>query len=379
MSQTSRDPNENAGFLKPLDIGFYLRLIWRKVADCEDWQETAQSVSVISITQSHPAFQFPCPLLSCSSHRGRRRFCTHTWLREHIPRVVSDASLVVHAMVKPLAFKGEKAKVKKRKAAPTAEDGPDEKRIRELASDTLEDDSWVNADVSGDISGPIVIVLPSVKPTCIACDATGKVFTSELENIVENDPTTAEPHDIRQVWIANRIAGTDKICFKGHHQRYACFTHIRSLRAPPLTHLVAFSYLSSNNIGSFSARNEAISPEETFDCIASNDTPGIFSIQTTRETFISMSDDGKDIRGDASTISFNSTIRIRMQARFKPKLKASKELKAKEKISKKELENAVGRKLDDNEVRKLKKARVEGDFHEKLLDVRVKGKHDKYS
>ncbi|KAI4099790.1 MAG: hypothetical protein LQ339_005812 [Xanthoria mediterranea] len=260
-------------------------------------------------------------------------------------------------MVKALAFKGEKAKAKKRKAAPTAEDGPDEKRIRELASDTLEDDSWVNADVSGDISGPVVIVLPSVKPTCIACDATGKVFASELENIVENDPTTAEPHDIRQVWIANRIAGTDKICFKGHHQRY----------------------LSSNNIGGFSARNEAISPEETFDCIASNDTPGTFSIQTPRETFISMSDDGKDIRGDASTISFNSTIRIRMQARFKPKLKASKELKAKEKISKKELENAVGRKLDDNEVRKLKKARVEGDFHEKLLDVRVKGKHDKYS
>ncbi|KAL8640221.1 MAG: hypothetical protein Q9226_008772, partial [Calogaya cf. arnoldii] len=126
-------------------------------------------------------------------------------------------------MVKPLAFKGEKTKVRKRKAPPTIEDGTEdgleEKRIRELDSGTHEDDSWVNADSSGDISGPVVIVLPSTKPTCIACDAAGKVFTSELENIVEGDPATAEPHDIRQVWIASRIAGTDNICFKGHHQR----------------------------------------------------------------------------------------------------------------------------------------------------------------
>lgn len=68
-----------------------------------------------------------------------------------------------------------------------------------------------------------------------------------------------------------------------------------------------------------------------------------------------------------------------MQARFKPKLKASKESKAREKISRKELEDAVGRTLKDDEVRRLKKARVEGDYHEAILDVRVKGKHDKYS
>ena len=68
-----------------------------------------------------------------------------------------------------------------------------------------------------------------------------------------------------------------------------------------------------------------------------------------------------------------------MQARFKPKLKASKEEKAREKISRKELEAAVGRKLEDGEVRKLKKARREGDYHEALLDIKVKNKHDKYS
>lgn len=68
-----------------------------------------------------------------------------------------------------------------------------------------------------------------------------------------------------------------------------------------------------------------------------------------------------------------------MQARFKPRLKANKELKIKEKISRKELEEVVGRRLEDDEVKRLKKARVQGDYHEAILDIKVKGKHDKYS
>lgn len=68
-----------------------------------------------------------------------------------------------------------------------------------------------------------------------------------------------------------------------------------------------------------------------------------------------------------------------MQARFKPRLKANKESKAREKISRKELEDVVGRRLDDDEVRRLKKARREGNYHEEILDVRVKGKHDKFA
>jgi protein FRG1 len=68
-----------------------------------------------------------------------------------------------------------------------------------------------------------------------------------------------------------------------------------------------------------------------------------------------------------------------MQARFKPNLKASKEEKAREKISRKELEESVGRRLDDDEVKKLKKARREGNYHEVLLDVKIKGKHDKFA
>lgn len=121
-------------------------------------------------------------------------------------------------MVKPLAFKGE-MKTKKRKAASIEDNRHVEKKARDSPADVEEDDSWVTADTPGDISGPIVLVLPSSPPSCIACDAGGKVFVSELENMVEKDPTTAEPHDIRQVWIASRVAGTDNIGLKGHHGR----------------------------------------------------------------------------------------------------------------------------------------------------------------
>ena len=67
-----------------------------------------------------------------------------------------------------------------------------------------------------------------------------------------------------------------------------------------------------------------------------------------------------------------------MQARFKPKLRASKEEKALAKISRRELEEAAGRRLDEDEVRRLKRARREGDYHERLLELKVKSKHDKF-
>ena len=145
-------------------------------------------------------------------------------------------------------------------------------------------------------------------------------------------------------------------------------------------------YLSCDKFGIISANTEAVSPLESFLSIPTADTPGTFQIQTLRDTYItikpstsSKSASLPEIRGDAEAVTFNTTFRIRMQARFKPKLKASKEEKAREKISKKELEAAVGRKLEDDEVRKLKKARREGDYHEALLDIKVKNKHDKYS
>jgi protein FRG1 len=144
--------------------------------------------------------------------------------------------------------------------------------------------------------------------------------------------------------------------------------------------------LSCDKFGQLSANTEAVSPLESFLTIPTADAPGTFQIQTLRDTFLTIkpSTSSKanalpEIRGDAESITFNTTFRIRMQARFKPKLKASKEEKASQKISRKELEEAVGRRLDEAEVRRLKKARREGDYHEALLLIKVKNKHDKYS
>ncbi|KAK3309931.1 FRG1-like family-domain-containing protein [Chaetomium strumarium] len=275
-------------------------------------------------------------------------------------------------MVKPLTFKGDK-KPKKRKRTDAGEgagqdDNPERqlkaaKADADLVVDPDNDDSWVSADVVTDIAGPIMFVLPSEPPSALACDANGKVFALPIENIVDGNPSTAEPHDVRQVWVANRIVGTEHFRFKGHHGKY----------------------LSCDKIGVLTATSDAISPLETFSLIATADTPGTFQVQTLRDTFLtirasrsSKANAPPEVRGDETEITFNTTLRVRMQARFKPRIKASKEEKAKEKISRRELEEAAGRKLSEEEVKMLKKARREGDYHEKLLDLKVKSKHDKF-
>ena len=127
-------------------------------------------------------------------------------------------------MVKPLAFKGDKKVKKRKRAADPGPDGddaaPSSKALSTAApAEPESDDSWVSADAPSDITGPVVIVLPTDKATSLACDAVGKVFASELDNIVDGDATTAEPHDVRQVFVANRVAGTDDFNLKGHHGR----------------------------------------------------------------------------------------------------------------------------------------------------------------
>lgn len=126
-------------------------------------------------------------------------------------------------MVKPLSFKGDK-KVKKRKRADKPEDadaGEDgsarSSQIQKLDEEADNDDSWVAADSSADIVGPIMIVLPTDKPSALASDPSGKVFTIPIENLVDGNPATAEPHDVRQVWVANKNSGTEHYCLKGHH------------------------------------------------------------------------------------------------------------------------------------------------------------------
>lgn len=127
-------------------------------------------------------------------------------------------------MVKALAFKGDK-KVKKRKRNVTDDADADALSTKQLATGSAatdeadSDESWVSADKEEDISGPVILVLPTQPVTCLACDANGKIFPSQIENMIEDSPSTAEPHDVRQVWIANRVAGTTSFTFKGHHTK----------------------------------------------------------------------------------------------------------------------------------------------------------------
>lgn len=125
----------------------------------------------------------------------------------------------------------------------------------------------------------------------------------------------------------------------------------------------------------------AISPEETFSCVAVPGTTGQFDLSTKRTTYLTIDGDKSppEVRGDADQTDDSTHFRIRMQARFKPKLKVEKAEKVRSKISRKELQDEVGRKLDDDEVKLLKKARREGNYHETMLDVKVKGKHDKFA
>ena len=290
--------------------------------------------------------------------------------------------------MKPLFFKGDKKPHKKRKHRDDDDQNDDKEKALIPHPDTTnppnstseEDDSWVSCDSPSDLAGPMIIVLPTTPATALASDAHGDVFASPLENIVEDDPSTAEPHDVRQVWIATRVAGTgDQVSFKGSHGRY----------------------LGCDAFGVLSARREAIGREEGFLPVAAMEggeagvtVGGMFAIRTSAEgtdRFISATGgeesenpprqrrQAAELRGDGDGISHSTTLRIRMQARFKPRLKANKETKAKEKISRRELEAVVGRRLEDEEVKKLKRARRNGTYHEEILDVRVKGKHDKFA
>jgi protein FRG1 len=265
-------------------------------------------------------------------------------------------------MVKALTFKGDKKPSKKRKR--TIQEGNEEAKSNALvptsAVEAEDDDNWVSADALSDISGPVMIVLPTEPVTTLATDAMGKVHTSLVENMVEGSPHTAEPHLVSQVWIATRVVGSEgDFTFKGHHGRY----------------------LGCDKYGICSATREAISPEETFRLAPVESTPGTFNIATGRSTYITVEGDSSppEVRGDAEEPGETTQVRLRMQARFKPKNKVEKAEKIRAKISRKELEDEVGRKLEDDEVKMLKKARREGNYHEAMLDVKVKGKHDKFA
>jgi protein FRG1 len=138
-------------------------------------------------------------------------------------------------MVTKLKFKGEKRKKRKRHDTETdvqgsARDGDDGS------------EGWVNAESIDDISsGPLFIAFASSLPVALAYRDTGNVFAPVIKSVGEDgDVHNAEPDDVPQVWLATRLAESDKISIKTPHNKF----------------------LSCDKVGLLSASKEAIGPQE---------------------------------------------------------------------------------------------------------------------
>lgn len=158
----------------------------------------------------------------------------------------------------------------------------------------------------------------ATKPICMACDATGKVYASVIDIIEGEDLSTAKPAEVKQVWVINKIHGSDKYSLKSHRGKY----------------------LTCDKFGVLSATKEAISHEEGFAAINTDIGSG-WAFQTVREKFIGV-DDSKsggavEIRGDVEEIGYCQTWTVRGHARFRKKTKKEED-KIKDKISRKDLE-----------------------------------------
>lgn len=152
----------------------------------------------------------------------------------------------------------------------------------------------------------------------MACDATGKVYASVLENIEGENLNTAEPAEVKQVWVVTKIHGAERYSLKSHHGKY----------------------LSCDKFGVLSATKEAISHEEGFAAVKTDVGSG-WAFQTARDKYIGIDDPNSggtvEIRGDAEEVGFCQTWTIRGQARFKKKTK-KEENRLKDRITRKDLE-----------------------------------------
>ena len=209
-----------------------------------------------------------------------------------------------------------------------------------------------------DFSGPILFAFPAEPvPISIASDTVGKVFASQLST-----PDIIEPTDVRQVWIATGITGSD-----------GARISLRSSQG---------KYLSCDKVGMLSATREAIGPQEEFTPVRNPDAPEFWGLQNVYEKFVCCAE--SEIRGDSGALGFREGWRVRIQARFlyQGENDSSNNItsrKSETKVSKEELERLAGRELDLDEVRDLRRAKRDGRLNEALLDLRIKtGRNDKF-
>ena len=147
-------------------------------------------------------------------------------------------------MVTKLKFKGEKQKKRKRNQDDAEKKGSG-------LHEGNDDEGWVDAESMDDINtGPLFITFASSPPIAIASDPMGKVHASIIKLPDEGeDLSSAEPDDVRQVWIASRLAESNKISLK----------------------TATGKFLSCDKVGILSATKEAIGPQEEWQPIHRED------------------------------------------------------------------------------------------------------------
>lgn len=152
----------------------------------------------------------------------------------YLNRAAFNSSVTVN-MVTKLKFKGDKHKKRKR----DHNDPDDPGTSVNVAGD--EEEGWIEAESLEDIgSGPLFITFASSPPVALASDPFGKVYASPLMKEEDGYATNVEPDDVKQVWIATRLAESSKISLKTANGKF----------------------LSCDKIGVLSASKEAIGSQE---------------------------------------------------------------------------------------------------------------------
>lgn len=153
-------------------------------------------------------------------------------------------------------------------------------------------------------------------------------------------------------------------------------------------------YVSCDKVGILSALSDAIGPQEEWSFIQREDG---WALMSKYDNFLSIEEETLTVRGDATSIGFRECFRIKMQRRFRSE-RREKEVAEKRKrvlldqqerpVDEKALESDMVRRyqswtnnrvqISKEDMEDVKKAKLEGNLHQVLLDRRSKLKSDKF-
>lgn len=291
--------------------------------------------------------------------------------------------------IKKLSFKGDSTAVPSRKRKRTTESDPNNSQTTVSKSPAIshsskgggneeEEEGWTDADCLDDLSGPAMLVFES--RTTVAADQLGSCFlmplqvapapSTEKEQAMvsvmdrDGDPVVVvmeesgsveqqEPHDVRQVFIIAKLIG--------------------SQTSYSLKNGKSGKYLARSKVG-VRCDSDAIGARESWSLIQ---RPKGWSLQAHDEHFLSV-DDNTLIGSEENLPIQLFTIRIQRRNKAKKSKTQGHRVGHIELASKKELEGKVGRKLTIDELDNLRAAQKRGELGEAVLDLRVKGRSDKF-